>query len=236
MRSSASSGQRAGKVRAARPVARDEHFVQPGAARQPPVRAHAPVVEVAGDDQRRVGRHLARRSGGTAGRAGARRCALAQAQVHADRVHVRRRRACRARSAASPRASSPPHRDIVVAVVDGSGSATAARCRGRHADRPRCGRRHGASTACRPGTRTAAPPASCVAAGMVRVRADHFLQEDDVGGDGAHRLAQLMQDEAAVEEAEALVRVQGQHTDRGSGHGARVDSVPHCAVIGAPLL
>ncbi|MNJ66852.1 hypothetical protein D3C77_629690 [compost metagenome] len=38
----------------------------------------------------------------------------------------------------------------------------------------------------------------------------HFLQEHQLGGQGAHRIAQLRQDEAPVEHIEALVGIDGQ--------------------------
>ncbi|MNH24569.1 hypothetical protein D3C79_845090 [compost metagenome] len=52
---------------------------------------------------------------------------------------------------------------------------------------------------------------------MVLVAAMHLLQEHQIGAGGTHRLAQLWQDEAAVERREALVNVECEH--RQAVHG-----------------
>src|SRR5690606_32563616 len=41
----------------------------------------------------------------------------------------------------------------------------------------------------------------------------YFLEEQQVGADGAYRIAQLGQDETPVEEGEALVGIHRQYTD-----------------------
>src|SRR5690606_36687695 len=52
------------------------------------------------------------------------------------------------------------------------------------------------------------------AGARVVVVAQHFLQEYQIGRGGAYRVAQLRQDEAPVQPAEALVGIDGQHLDR----------------------
>ncbi|MND06362.1 hypothetical protein D3C83_276890 [compost metagenome] len=49
----------------------------------------------------------------------------------------------------------------------------------------------------------------------------HLLQEDDIGADLAHRVAQFAQHEAPLELAEALVRVHGQDANHGAGRVRR---------------
>ena len=64
---------------------------------------------------------------------------------------------------------------------------------------------------------------------MARVRAQHFLQEDDVRAHRAHRVAQLGQDELAVERREALVGVHRHDFERSrqGHHGRRVGQRLH---------
>jgi hypothetical protein len=59
------------------------------------------------------------------------------------------------------------------------------------------------------------------AAGVARVRAQHFLQEDEIGADRAHGFAQLRQDETPVERGKALVRVHRHHLERTRRCGIR---------------
>ena len=213
MRSSRSSGQRAGKVLRRRRRARRR---RPRAGRRSAssrsCAAQAPVVEVAGDDQRRVGRHLAvdqlaqqRRS--CCWRCDSRRPRCTQIACTCCRLarHVEH-----AVQQAALLVAGDRH--VVVRVVrignfDSTRVAVVAVRIHRVAAvgelRSRC---------------VSARNSYCGVAGqsvkrlrVVRVRAEHLLQEHDVGADRAHRLAQLVQDEAAVEEAEALVGVDGEH-------------------------
>ena len=55
------------------------------------------------------------------------------------------------------------------------------------------------------------------------MRALHFLKEDHVGPHLAHRLAQFAQNEATVQEGEALVGVHREHAQGDGGTGAFIE-------------
>ena len=192
-----------------------EHLAQAGALARGCVRAAAPVVEVAGHDQRRVGRHLVADDLAQQRRAAGAGATSVRPEVHADRVHVERLAGQPQHAMQQAALLGAVDRDVVVLVVHDRETSTAPRCRDGRADRPRCGRRRTAARSRRPEIRSAAPPASRPPRLNGRVGALHFLQEDHVGAHRAHRLAQLGQDEAAVQDGEALV---GVHREHAQGH------------------
>ncbi len=61
-----------------------------------------------------------------------------------------------------------------------------------------------------------------VARGVPLMQTDDFLQEHDVGRHAAHRIAQFVQHETAIELSEALVGVEGQQLQRHSHGSARM--------------
>ena len=136
-----------------------EHFDQPELGGEPLADAVAPVVEIAGDDERRVLGHVLddpidQRVQLLAP------SALDQREVHAQAVHrdpgggnlhLAMQQPRGFRTDARRRPDFPRRR---------SGSATGSRCRGGRGRRRRCGRRRTRPTRCRRGTRTAAPRAS----------------------------------------------------------------------------
>ena len=63
-----------------------------------------------------------------------------------------------------------------------------------------------------------------VAALVQRVFAEHFLQEHQVRADAAHGLAQLVQHEAAPEQVEAHVAIEGEDSD--GRHGGWAQEMP----------
>jgi hypothetical protein len=192
------------------------HLAQACAGEQPIVRGHAPVVEVAGHDQRRGGRHLA-----VDQLAQLHQLALAvrlpQAEVHADGMHFHAFLGCVEHAVQQPALLVAVVRRIVVGVVANGKprqqrvAVVAVRVH-RIAAVGMVGP-HGVGQVLV--LRLLGPVG--VALGMQGVRAQHFLQEDDVRGDRAHGLAQLLQDEAAIEESEALVGIDGQHS-KAQGH------------------
>src|SRR5688572_19901304 len=63
---------------------------------------------------------------------------------------------------------------------------------------------------------------------MLLMTSKYFLQEDDIGADAAYCIAQLVQNETAVEDREAFVRIQREQLElqarllRGLGHGGLI--------------
>ncbi len=60
-----------------------------------------------------------------------------------------------------------------------------------------------------------------VAARVVLMGAMHLLQEHHIGSHAAHRLAQFRQDEASIEGSEALMSIDRQHLEAGDGSAGR---------------
>ena len=46
------------------------------------------------------------------------------------------------------------------------------------------------------------------------VRAHHFLQANNIGADGAHRVAKFRQNEASVKRGKAFVNIDGEYLER----------------------
>ena len=196
-----------------------EDFAQAAAALQDGVGPVAPVVEVAGHDQWRIGRHF-----GVHELAQQFELAPAvrflQAEVHADGVDALLAPGHAQRAVQQAAALGAGDGDVVVLIV---------------LDREL--RQHRVAVVAMGVHRVAAigelGPDLVGEELVVRVfgevqelrrvflvRALHLLQEDHVGADRAHGLAQLMQDELAVEEGEALVGVDRHHLEGELGHGA----------------
>ena len=182
MRSSENSGRRDGKVLSAPAVAR----TKPASGRRRViggVELVAPVVEVAGDDQRLVARHLALDEARRAAATWRTRLRVDQAEVGDDRVH--RVAVPRAPARAAGRAARSGGRTCRRGRCRRSASATAARCRARRRGSSRwSGRRPRSPRA--PGSRPAARFGQPIlVSGKWRAAArfmlPHLLQEDDVG-------------------------------------------------------
>ncbi|MNC23499.1 hypothetical protein D3C75_715280 [compost metagenome] len=193
-----------------------EGFVQVALQAKGAVAMAFPVVEVAGDDHRGVGRQGVQQF--TQQLQLLLPVAFQQRQVHADRMHLALPRHLQ-HTVQQAAAFGAGDRHVQVAVLD---------------DRV-FGQQRIAVVAVRVDRVAAigkvAPHAvgeefvlrglwpAGVARGVAVVAAEHFLKEDNVGLCAAHGLAQLRQDKAPVEGGEALVGIHRQYPQAFHGRG-----------------
>ena len=217
MRSRRNTGITEGNVRAGRPRTASNTSCDAELVDEQPVRLVPPVVEVAGDDQRRIRRH--RLADALAQRADLPLApALEEPEVDVDAMQRRARRGPSLISQWSrPRLSNAcaemsRFSCATIGKRDSTRVAVMAVAR-----RPRSCRR-------RPRARPVSAMNSCCGlTGQSRCRAawplvdaEHLLQEQDVGGEPVQPLAQLVDHHPPVELREALVDVVGRD---GEAHG-----------------
>lgn len=170
----------------------------------------APVVEVAGDDHRLVRRQPLQQAAEQGQLLPA--MAFAQAQVHADGVHLAR--AGHVQHAVEQAAlldHADGHVEVLV-VADGELAHQRVAVVAVRVDRVAAiGELRPHAVGEELVVRRLRPVV--VAPGVALVGAEHFLEEHQVGAGGAHRHPQFRQDEAPVERGESLVGVDRQHLD-----------------------
>lgn len=194
----------------------DKHFPQPAVGE---IGALAPVIEITGDNHRRVGGNLGDPLRDQA------QLLLAmdfpQPQVHADGMHVLHVARQAQHAMQQPATFVAALGDVEIVVADDlefRQQRITVVAMGIH--------RVATVGVLRPDTvgeelvlRHARPVA--VALGVALVGAVDFLKEHHVGGHTANRLPQLGQYEAPVERGEALVGIDRQHPEAGDGFGGR---------------
>ena len=172
----------------------------------------APVVEIAGDDQRRIGGHDV--IDGVAQPAQLESpVRLAQAQVHADRVQRHRAAGNLDHAMQQSAGLMALHRDIAIVLAgDRKSRQQRIAVMAFRIDRVAA---VGVLRPDRVGEEFVLGfgwPVE-MAAGVAGVRAQHFLQEHQVRRCGADRVAQLRQHVATIEHIEAHVGVQAEDVD-----------------------
>src|SRR5690606_2681433 len=189
------------------------HFLQTRTALQHMLSAHAPVVEIPRHEQRCIGRHLLF-DHGTERLQLRHALMLPQTEMHTDRVYVEIEHGGSQHAMQQPASLMAPDGNVDVVV---------------RSDRKLGQQRvammsvwvHSIAAVGELGpdgvgqklVLTVGGPAR-ESPSMAMVRAQHFLQEDDVGVRGANGFAQLMQYEATVEEGKALMGVDRQYPQR----------------------